>query len=164
MIGVRLGCRHHMPNSISLLLLIAIGLSPATSWSQSVSLQLADSYVEAQELGRRDEKDPLTAEYHRNTLLPQFSARYRAHLRDCQAALPQPDQTPFSFVAASITKARYSGYGVTAARRCTHAFGGDCCSTGSRRRRARRFTFMCTCVSRVSGCRTLGAKPPRQGI
>ena len=61
---------------------------------------VAESFVEAQELGRRDEKDPLTVEYHRNTLLPQFSARYRAHLRDCQAALPQPDQMPFSFVAA----------------------------------------------------------------
>jgi hypothetical protein len=61
---------------------------------------LADSFVDAQELGRRDEKDPLTVEYHQSVLLPQFSARYRAHLRDCQAALPQPDQTPFSFVAA----------------------------------------------------------------
>ena len=61
---------------------------------------LAESYVEAQEFGRRDEKDPVTVDYHRNTLLPQFSARYRAHLRDCQATLAQPDQTPFSFVAA----------------------------------------------------------------
>ena len=61
---------------------------------------LAESYIEAQELGRRDEKDPLTTEYHRNVLLPQFSDRYRAHLRECQATLPQPDQTPFSFVAA----------------------------------------------------------------
>ncbi len=61
---------------------------------------LADSFVDAQELGRRDEKDPLTLEYHQSVLLPQFSARYRAHLRDCQSALPQPDQTPFSFVAA----------------------------------------------------------------
>ena len=61
---------------------------------------LADSFVDAQELGRRDEKDPATVEYHQSVLLPQFSARYRAHLRDCQAALPQPDQTPFSFVAA----------------------------------------------------------------
>ena len=42
----------------------------------------------------------MTLEYHRSVLLPQFSARYRAHLRDCQAEQPQPDQTPFSFVAA----------------------------------------------------------------
>ena len=76
-------------------MLAALAVSPPAR-AQS----LADSYVEAQELGRRDEKDPLTAEYHRNTLLPQFSARYRSHLRDCQAALPQPDHTPFSFVAA----------------------------------------------------------------
>ncbi len=61
---------------------------------------LANSYVEAQELGRRDEQDPPTVDYHRSVLLPEFSRRYRAHLRDCQAALPQPDQTPFSFVAA----------------------------------------------------------------
>ncbi len=76
-------------------MLAALAVSPPAR-TQS----LADSYVEAQELGRRDEKDPLTIEYHRSTLLPLFSARYRAHLRDCQAALPQPDQTPFSFVAA----------------------------------------------------------------
>lgn len=61
---------------------------------------VANSYVEAQELGRRDEKDPSTVEYHSKVLLPQFGARYRAHLRECQSALPQPDQTPFSFVAA----------------------------------------------------------------
>jgi hypothetical protein len=61
---------------------------------------LANSYVEAQEFGRRDEADPQTAEYHRSVLLPQFSQRYRALLRDCQASLPQPDQSPFSFVAA----------------------------------------------------------------
>lgn len=70
---------------------------PADGQTQS---GLAESYVEAQELGRRDETDPATVEYHRNVLLPQFSARYRAHLRECQAGLPQPDQTPFSFVAA----------------------------------------------------------------
>ena len=61
---------------------------------------LPHSYVEAQELGRRDESDPATVDYHRNVLLPEFSARYQALLRDCQAALPQPDQAPFSFVAA----------------------------------------------------------------
>jgi hypothetical protein len=61
---------------------------------------LASSYTEAQEFGRRDESDPATVDYHRNELLPAFSARYRALLRDCQSALPQPDQTPFSFVAA----------------------------------------------------------------
>jgi hypothetical protein len=76
-------------------MLAMLGTSPPAH-TQS----LADSYVEAQELGRRDEQDPLTLEYHRSVLLPQFTARYRAHLRDCQAALPQPDQTPFSFVAA----------------------------------------------------------------
>jgi hypothetical protein len=59
---------------------------------------LADSFVEAQQLGRRDETDPATVDYHRTVLLPEFSSRYRALLRDCQAALPQPDQTPFSFV------------------------------------------------------------------
>lgn len=61
---------------------------------------LATSYVEAQEFGRRDESDPATVEYHRNVLLPEFGGRYRALLRECQATLPQPDQTPFSFVAA----------------------------------------------------------------
>ena len=77
-------------------MLATLALSPPVAAQTS----LADSFVEAQELGRRDEKDPLTAEYHPSALLPQFSASYRAHLRECQAALPQPDQTPFSFVAA----------------------------------------------------------------
>ncbi|MGB2818401.1 MAG: hypothetical protein WBA53_18410 [Burkholderiaceae bacterium] len=61
---------------------------------------LAESYIQAQELGRRDESDPQTIDYHRNVLLPQFSQRYQALLRECQSALPQPDQTAFSFVAA----------------------------------------------------------------
>jgi hypothetical protein len=61
---------------------------------------LATSYAEAQEQGRRDESDPQTMDYHRDVLLPEFSARYRSLLAACQAALPQPDQTPFSFVAA----------------------------------------------------------------
>ena len=85
------------PLKCTIALLAALAIWPAL---QAQPLALADSYPEAQELGRRDEKDPPTLEYHRSVLLPQFSARYRAHLRDCQAALPQPDQTPFSFVAA----------------------------------------------------------------
>jgi hypothetical protein len=68
--------------------------------------ELAASFVEAQELGRRDETDPKTVNYHRNVLLPEFSLRYRALLRDCQASLPQPDQTPFSFVAAIAADGR----------------------------------------------------------
>jgi hypothetical protein len=64
------------------------------------SERLAESYIQAQELGRRDESDPQTIDYHRNVLLPQFSQRYQALLRECQSALPQPDQTTFSFVAA----------------------------------------------------------------
>jgi hypothetical protein len=62
--------------------------------------QLAESYLQAQQYGRRDETDPATIDFHRNVLLPQFSERYRALLRTCQSALPEPDQTPFSFVAA----------------------------------------------------------------
>lgn len=61
---------------------------------------LAESYLLAQQFGRRDESDPETIDFHRNVLLPQFSERYRALLRTCQSALPEPDQTPFSFVAA----------------------------------------------------------------
>jgi hypothetical protein len=61
---------------------------------------LAESYLQAQQFGRRDETDAATVDFHRNVLLPQFSERYRALLRTCQSALPEPDQTPFSFVAA----------------------------------------------------------------
>ena len=80
----------------ALMLTVLVCLSPPLAAQQS----LADSYVEAQEFGRRDETDALTVTYHRDVLLPQFSARYRTHLRACQAALPEPDQTSFSFVAA----------------------------------------------------------------
>ena len=79
---------------MGLLVLGAGALAPASAES------LADSYVQAQEFGRRDESDPATVDYHRNVLMPEFSGRYRALLRDCQATLPQPDPTPFSFVAA----------------------------------------------------------------
>jgi len=79
-------------------ILVAIMVSN-NAWAQN-SPDLATSYVEAQERGRNDEKDAATQEYHRSVLLPAFSSSYRAHLRDCQAALPEPDQSPFSFVAA----------------------------------------------------------------
>ena len=85
------------PSHHTIAILAALVIAP-TAHTQPPSL--ADSFVDAQEFGRRDEKDPATVEYHQSVLLPQFSARYRAHLRDCQASLPQPDQTPFSFVAA----------------------------------------------------------------
>ena len=85
--------------SLSVLAFIAaLGFAPARVVAQVG--ELAGSYVEAQELGRRDEGDPNTLDFHRNVLLPEFSARYRALLRECQSALPKPDKTPFSFVAA----------------------------------------------------------------
>lgn len=82
--------------------LIAMGLlvSAAGAFGGAPAEPLADSYAQAQEFGRRDESDPATVDYHRNVLMPEFSVRYRALLRDCQATLPQPDPTPFSFVAA----------------------------------------------------------------
>jgi hypothetical protein len=87
-------------HSLSLVVAViaAFGLAPADVAAQVAGL--AGSYVEAQELGRRDEADPQTVDFHRNVLLPEFSARYRALLRTCQSALPQPDPTPFSFVVA----------------------------------------------------------------
>ena len=79
-------------------LLALVGTSIPRAAAQGA--ELATSYAESQELGRRDESDPLTVDYHRDVLLPEFSARYRSLLGSCQASLPQPDQTPFSFVAA----------------------------------------------------------------
>ena len=79
-------------------LITSLGAPMARAVAQEGSL--ATSYAEAQERGRRDESDPLTTDYHRDVLLPEFSARYRSLLGACQASLPQPDQTPFSFVAA----------------------------------------------------------------
>jgi hypothetical protein len=82
--------------AFALIAALAAPLARAAAQEES----LAASYAEAQERGRRDESDPQTTDYHRDVLLPQFSARYRSLLAACQAALPQPDQTPFSFVAA----------------------------------------------------------------
>lgn len=80
---------------------LLFGLTIAAGTAVAVAGEpLAESYLQAQQFGRRDESDPKTIEFHRNVLLPQFSERYRALLRTCQAALPEPDQTPFSFVAA----------------------------------------------------------------
>jgi hypothetical protein len=76
----------------------ALGMVPPPVRAQGA--ELAASYVDAQQLGRQDESDPQTLAYHREVLLPEFSGRYQALLRDCQAALPEPDRTPFSFVAA----------------------------------------------------------------
>ena len=70
------------------------------AWLPAAAQPLAGSYIEAQELGRRDESDPQTVAYHRDVLLPEFGARYRKWLKECQASLPEPDRTPYSFVAA----------------------------------------------------------------
>lgn len=81
---------------------LVLGFLAIAGGSEAVvaSEPLAESYIQAQEFGRRDESDPKTIDFHRNVLLPQFSERYRALLQTCQSTLPQPDQTIFSFVAA----------------------------------------------------------------
>jgi hypothetical protein len=78
----------------------AILVLAAATWPAMAAEPLADSYPEAQALGRRDESDPQTVDYHRNILLPAFGQRYRALLRDCQATSPPSEATSFSFVAA----------------------------------------------------------------
>jgi hypothetical protein len=88
-----------MPSAARSLFAFSLVVSFAT-FAFAQGPDLAASYVEAQQLGRRDESDPLTVDYHRNVLLPEFSARYKALLGACQSALPHPDQTPFSFVVA----------------------------------------------------------------
>jgi len=80
--------------------LAMMSVAPSLGAQGPVANGLAGSYVEAQELGRRDEADEATRDYHRTVLLPQFSQIYRAHLRECTASVPQPESTPFSFVAA----------------------------------------------------------------
>ena len=91
-----------MPSVVRSLSVFAllISLVAAAMRAAAQGGDLAESYAEAQEMGRRDESDPLVVEYHRDVLLPEFSARYRSLLGTCQSSLPQPDQTPFSFVAA----------------------------------------------------------------
>ena len=60
------------PSHHTIAILAALAFAP-TAHTQPPSL--ADSFVDAQEFGRRDEKDPATVEYHQSVLLPQFSAR-----------------------------------------------------------------------------------------
>jgi hypothetical protein len=82
-------------------LVVSSALVAVASWAGAAfGQELAGSYQEAQELGRRDETDPQTVDYHRNVLLTEFGARYRKWLNECQQALPEPDRTPYSFVAA----------------------------------------------------------------
>jgi len=80
--------------------LIGAALSMNLSAQGPAADGLATSYVEAQELGRRDESADATRDYHRDVLLPEFSQRYRAHFRECTATVPEPQSAPFSFVAA----------------------------------------------------------------
>ena len=80
--------------------LVGAALSMNLSAQGPATDGLAASYVEAQELGRRDESADATRDYHRDVLLPEFSQRYRAHFRECTATVPEPASTPFSFVAA----------------------------------------------------------------
>ena len=89
----------HVVRSLPVVVLAA-SLGAAMTPAVAQGEDLAASYTEAQERGRRDESDPQTTDYHRDVLLPEFSTRYRSLLGACQASLPQPDQTPFSFVAA----------------------------------------------------------------
>lgn len=91
-----------MSHAVRSLFVLALAASIGSAMTHAVAQggDLATSFAEAQERGRRDESDPQTINYHREVLLPEFSARYRSLLGACQASLPQPDQTPFSFVAA----------------------------------------------------------------
>ena len=89
-----------MRTLLKTLALIGAALSMNLSAQGPATDGLAASYVEAQELGRRDESADATRDYHRDVLLPEFSQRYRAHFRQCTATVPEPESTPFSFVAA----------------------------------------------------------------
>jgi hypothetical protein len=92
--------RPHRAVRIGALALSTILIVPAIRAQGPGTDGLAGSYIEAQELGRRDESAEATRDYHRNVLLPQFSQAYRGHFRECTASVPQPESTPFSFVAA----------------------------------------------------------------
>jgi hypothetical protein len=94
---------HALPRLIALAMM---SVASSLNAQGPVADGLAGSYVEAQELGRRDEADEATRDYHRTVLLPQFSQLYRAHLRECTASVPQPESTPFSFVVALGTDGR----------------------------------------------------------
>lgn len=80
--------------------LLALAASGAHAQRVPSADGLAESYVQAQEFGRRDESDEATRGYHRDVLLPEFSQRYRQHFRECTSSVPNPESTPFSFVAA----------------------------------------------------------------
>jgi len=94
------GPKSRLPGLAGVLALLSAAVVPALHAQGPAADGLAGSYVEAQELGRRDESDEVTREYHRNVLLPQFSQTYRVHFRDCASSVPQAESTPFSFVAA----------------------------------------------------------------
>ena len=94
----RRGYDSRMPLLVALTLFLTTAALPA--FAQGPVAGLAESYVQAQEFGRRDESDEATRAYHRDVLLPEFSQRYRAYFRECTASEQQPESTPFSFVVA----------------------------------------------------------------
>ena len=62
--------------------------------------ELATSYQQAAALGEAQESAAATRDYFRDTLLPYYSKNYAPVLQSCFAKITQPDDGPFSFVAA----------------------------------------------------------------
>jgi hypothetical protein len=66
----------------------------------AVAGELANSFEEAAARGDAQEKAVATKGYFADTLLPYYGKKYGPVLQTCFATVPQPDNGPFSFVAA----------------------------------------------------------------
>jgi len=66
----------------------------------SLANELATSYEKAAALAEAQEKAPATRDYFNQILLPYYAQKYAAVFQSCFASVQQPDNGPFSFVAA----------------------------------------------------------------
>lgn len=62
--------------------------------------ELATNYQQAAQLAEAQEKAPATRDYFNQILLPHYAQKYAPVFQSCFASVKQPDNGPFSFVAA----------------------------------------------------------------
>jgi len=68
--------------------------------ASSVAADLASSFQQAVALSEAQEKAAATKDYFNQVLLPHYAQKYGPVLQSCFASVKQPDNAPFSFVAA----------------------------------------------------------------
>jgi len=68
--------------------------------ASSMAADLASSFQQAVALAEAQEKAPATKDFFNQVLLPYYAQKYAPVVQSCFANVKQPDNSPFSFVAA----------------------------------------------------------------